>query len=163
MNAIVFVPRTSPEIAARQLCAEMQRRGDTPTPNPAALADALTRAACRVAENLIDNAGALYAGTLPMSAERDALRTLIAEAVAAATANLPAPRLHTLRERRRAARALAQEHGARVTAWMLWPGWTHAIGCETCRELGPAATCWGAIGCHGFLSGCGCTQCGGGR
>ena len=57
MNAIVFAPRTSPEIAARQLCAEMLSRGDTPMPDPAALADALTRAACRAAENLIDNAG----------------------------------------------------------------------------------------------------------
>ena len=57
MNAIVFAPRTSPEIAARQLCAEMLRRGDTPMPDPAALADALTRAACRAAEYLIDNAG----------------------------------------------------------------------------------------------------------
>ena len=58
MNAIVFAPRTSPEIAARQLCAVMLSRGDTPMPDPAALADALTRAACRAAENLIDNAAA---------------------------------------------------------------------------------------------------------
>jgi hypothetical protein len=160
MNAIVFAPRTSPEIAARELCAVMLSRGDTPMPDPAALADALTRAACRAAEYLIDNAGALYAGSLPMTAtDRDALRTLIAEA----RTNLPAPRLPTLRERRNAARTLAQEHGTRVQAWMLWNGWTHAIGCGTCRELGPAATCWGAIGCHGFLSGCGCAQCGGGR
>ena len=93
------------------------------------------------------------------AADRDALRTLITDA----RTNPPAPRLPTLRERRHAARTLAQEHGTRVQAWMLWPGWTHAIGCETCRELGPAATCWGAIGCHGFLSGCGCAQCGGGR
>jgi len=160
MNAIVFAPRTSPEIAARQLATEMHRRGDTPIPNPAALADALTRAACHAAENLIDNVCPWYAGSLPMTAaDRDALRALIAEARTTA----PTPRLHTLRERRNAARVLAREHGARVTAWMLWPGWTHAIGCKTCRELGPAAPCWGAIGCHGFLSGCGCTQCGGGR
>ena len=46
----------------------MLRRGDTPMPNPAALADALTHAACRAAENLIDNAGALYAGNLPITA-----------------------------------------------------------------------------------------------
>ena len=37
MNAIVFEPRTSPEIAARQLCAKMLSRGDTPMPDPAAL------------------------------------------------------------------------------------------------------------------------------
>ena len=42
MNAIIFAPHTSPEIAARQLATEMHRRGDTPIPNPAALADALT-------------------------------------------------------------------------------------------------------------------------
>ena len=70
MNAIVFAPRTSPEIAARQLCAEMHRRGDTPMPDPAALADALTRAACRAAENLIDNAAASYAGNLPAHRRR---------------------------------------------------------------------------------------------
>ena len=78
---------------------------------------------------------------MPVTAtERDALRTLIVDA----RTNPSAPRLPTLRERRNAARTLAQEHGARVQAWMLWPGWTHAIGCETCRELGPAAACWGA-------------------
>jgi len=160
MNAIIFSPHTSPEIVARQLATEMRRRGDTPIPNPAALADALTRAACRAAENLIDNAGPWYAGSLPMTAaDRDALRALIVEA----RTIKPAPRLHTLRERRRAARELARAHGLTAQAWMLWPGWTHAIGCETCRELGPAATCWNAVGCHGFLSGCGCAQCGGGR
>ena len=159
MNAIVFAPRTSPEIAARQLATEMHRRGDTPIPNPAALADALTRAACQVAEHLIDNTAEIYDAVGDRGATACALRAAIAEARTAK----PAPRLHTLRERRHAARALAREHGARVTAWMLWPGWTHAVGCETCRELGPAAACWGAIGCHGFLSGCGCAQCGGGR
>ena len=81
MNAIIFAPHTSPEIAARQLATEMHRRGDTPIPNPAALADALTRGACRAAENLIDNAVPWYAGSLPMTAaDRDALRALIAEA-----------------------------------------------------------------------------------
>ena len=162
MNAIVFAPRTSPEIAARQLCAAMLSRGDTPMPDPAALADALTRAACRAAENLIDNAAASIRRQMPAHRHRRNVDAIDA-AVADARTNPPAPRLPTLRERRHAARALAQEHGTRVQAWMLWHGWTHAIGCETCRELGPAAACWGAIGCHGFLSGCGCAQCGGGR
>ena len=80
----------------------MQRRGDTPMPDPAALADAITHAACRVAENLIDNVCPWYAGSLPMTAaDPDALRALIAEARTTA----PAPRLHTLRERRNAAGA----------------------------------------------------------
>ena len=161
MNAIVFAPRTSPEIAARQLCAAMLSRGDTPMPDPAALADALTRAACRAAENLIDNAASIYT-KCPRTATVETFDDIDA-AIADARTTPAAPRLPTLRERRHAARALAREHGARVQAWMLWPGWTHAIGCETCRELGPAAACWGAIGCHGFLSGCGCAQCGGGR
>ena len=128
MNAIVFTPRASPEIAARQLCAEMQRRGDTPMPDPAALADALTRAACRAAENLIDNAATLYAGNLPATAEtlgatdRDTLRALIDEAVAAGTTTPPAPRLPTLRERRRRGASPCPGTRRRVQAWMLWPG-----------------------------------------
>ena len=90
MNAIVFAPRTSPEIAARQLCAEMLRHGDTPMPDPAALARTPCPPACRAAENLIDNAATLYAGNLPATAaDRDALRALITDA----RTNPPAPAL----------------------------------------------------------------------
>lgn len=154
MNAIVFAPRMSPEIAARHLGAAMLRNGEQP-PTTAALADALTRAACHAAEHLIDAAATIYSDA-PDSSAAYVLRAAIAEA-----RTTPAsPRLPTLRERRHAARELAQAHNIRVQAWMLWRGWTHTIGCETCRELGPAARCWGAIGCHGYLSGCGCRQCG---
>jgi len=157
MNAIVLAPRTAPAAAARALAAAISAAGDTP-PNTAALADALTRWACREAENLIDDAATLYAHPAASPAYIGLLAT-----IQAARESRLTPRLVTLRQRRAAARLFAREHGAHVQAWMLWDGWHAWIGCDLCHELGPAAPCWGAIGCHSYLLGCGCAQCGGGR
>jgi hypothetical protein len=69
------------------------------------------------------------------------------------------PLLRSLRARRKAARALALRWNVDVQGWMLWELWQERIGCDTCQKFGPAAPCWGAYGCHGFASGCGCIDC----
>ncbi len=69
------------------------------------------------------------------------------------------PQLRTLRERRAAARELARRWNVDVQGWMLWELWQARIGCDTCQKFGPAAMCWGAYGCHGYRSGCGCIDC----
>jgi hypothetical protein len=153
VNIITLSPRTSPDAAARALVAAIAATGDTPPPT-AALAGALTRWACRRAENLIDDAAEMYRRPAANADYIDLLAT-----IQAARADTHVPRLITLRARRRAARAFAHEHSAHVQAWMLWNGWHTRIGCDLCNELGPAAPCWGAIGCHGYLMGCGCRGC----
>lgn len=57
------------------------------------------------------------------------------------------------------AKELAELHGCEVQEWMLWDGWTYAIGCELCFHEGPHAPCWGLAGCHGYWEGCACRGC----
>lgn len=57
------------------------------------------------------------------------------------------------------ARDFAHLAGAQVEEWMVWVGWCLHVGCDTCAEQGHAAECWGTKGCHGYLNGCGCTDC----
>ena len=160
MNAIVIVPHTSPEIAARELATEMHppRRYTNPQ---ATLADALTHAACRDAENLIDNAGPWYAGSLPMTAaERDTLRALIAERPHHTETT---PRLHTLRERRNATRDIAREHGAHVTPGCCGLAGHTGSAARRAPNSDPPRPVRVPSAVMVSLSGCGCTQCGGGR
>lgn len=86
-------------------------------------------------------------------------KRLLAALAAAARLEQDYPPLRTLRERRKAARQLANRFGRRVEDWMLWELWHGQIGCNVCQVQGPKASCWGAYGCHGYLSGCGCADC----